>query len=185
MLSQECKNSMKRVRACIDHPSRTERRLVAEIRDLLSMQIPIALSRIAVCRPISMLGSSSTIDGAAFREVDEVVPFLQQIMSTQGQTNVVLGMVLQFVSPALIRKFSLTRSSPYWMNIIGGYEFPSTTALALTSSFSPWGAEGTTCVYSVANGFIEPEDHECIFVPVHLVPTNVLPLYLIKYSIRE
>ena len=119
---------MKRVRACMDRPSRAERRLITEIDALLALKIPIGLSRIAFCQPIAMLGSAC--DGAAFREVFEIVPFLQQIMSLHCRTNVALGMVLQFVSPVAIRHFSLTPTSPYWMNVIGAYEFPSTSALS-------------------------------------------------------
>lgn len=187
MMSLQCKNSMKRVRACMDRPSRTERRLVSEIRELLSVQIPIELSRIAVCHPIAMLGSasSSSCDGAAFREVFDIIPFLQQIMSLQSQSDIVLGMVLRFASPLAIRPFSTTPSSPYWMNVIGGYEFPPTTAMSLTNSFSPWDPEGTTCVYSVADVVIDHADAECVFIPAHMVPSNVLPLYLIKYTTRE
>ena len=185
MLSLQCKNSMKRVRACMERPSRAERRLMAEIRELLSVQIPIELSRIAVCHPIAMLGSALACDGAAFREVFDVVPFLQRIMCHHSKCDVVLGMVLQFASPLVIRLFSTTPSSPYWMNVMGGYEFPPNTAMSLTSSFSPWDSGGTTCVYAIADSVVDQTDNECVFIPTHMVPSNVLPLYLIKYSIRE
>lgn len=188
MVSLQCKNSMKRVRASMDRPSRTERRLVSEIKELLSVQIPIELSRIAVCHPIAMLGSASSCgdaDGAAFREVFDIIPFLQQIMKLQSNSDIVLGMVLRFAAPLAIRPFSTTPSSPYWMNVIGGYEFPPTTAMSLTNAFSPWDPEGTTCVYSVADAVVDHANAECVFIPAHMVPSNVLPLYLIKYTTRE
>ena len=185
MLAPKSKAALKRVRDCMDCPCQTELQLMREIRELLSIEIPIVLSRMAICHPIAMLGSASYGDGAPFREVVDVSPFLEQLMCIQSGRKVALGVVLKYVSPAAIRPFSHTPCAPYWMNTNGAYKFPPMTALSLTSTFSAWDSGGTTCVYSVATKLIGPGDHDVVFVPTQFVPSNVLPLYLIQYSVGE
>lgn len=183
MWQHENRASIERVVALIDRPSRTELRLRNEIRELLSIQIPIALSHIAVCRPITYLGTAT--GGAAFREVFDVVPFLQEIMKAHTNKNVQIHMVLKFVSPVPIRHFAYVPSSPYWMNVLGEYEFPPRCAMPMTNVFSPWETEGTACVYSVANSITASGRSECVLVPANTSAFSILPLYIIKYYMRE
>jgi hypothetical protein len=181
---ERCEPALKRLRAFVDRPGRHERRLFDEIRKLVAVKLPIRLSRLAVCHPIAMIGSVP--DGVAFSDVCDVVPFLEQIMRVESGSNVILRSVHKFVSPCVIRQFSRTPSSPYWMNVIGAYEFPPFSSLSMTRSFSPWGVEGSTCVYAVLKSFSEVfAVDECVFVPTGMVSTNVLPLFLIRYEIVD
>lgn len=182
-MTRNTKAAIKRVRECMQYPCDTERRLMHEIQELLSMKIPIALSRMAVCHPIATLGSAG--DGAPFREVVDVTPYLTQLMNIQAERNIAIEMVLKFVAPSAIRSFSQTPTVTYWMNIQGSYNFPQMTALSMTSTFSPWDSGGTTCVYSVSTQLTGPGHPEVVYVPTHLVQSNVLPLYLIRYSVTE
>ena len=181
--AERCENSLKRVRAFVDRPSRVERTLLVEIRQLLAVKLPIRLSHLAVCHPIAVVGLSA--NAVAFREVTDVVPFVQQIMSLQSRKTVLVRAVHQFASPIPIRQFARTPSCPYWMNVIDPYEFPPRRSLSLTASFHPWGQEGLTCVYAVADRCSKGAVCGCVFVPAHLVPSNVLPLYLVRYEIAD
>ena len=113
----------------------------------LSLQIPIALSHSAMCRPIAYSGTAS--GGAAFREVFDVAPFLNDIMNAHTGKNLQIRMVLKFVYLVPIRQFAHVPSYPYWMNVLGEYEIPSRCALPMANLFSPWGFKGRcVCILS-------------------------------------